>query len=267
MLQVCGIQSDKPYYIQAVDVNVYSLEEINYFIYNHMNLVYREFFCSDLFDYIENELKEKEIADRLRQMDESGASVRDMIVYIIKASDYYSAEDINAVSELIININNLSRNERMMIEADSMMKQKHYGTALHIYLDILGTRDPADETGGRFYARVAFLTGVVYAKMFMCRNANTYFQMAYDLYEDPMYAKAGVYMSMICNDEEELLKAIIRYKVSDEALEAMKKHLEKAEAQTVADAEYVKFENEIAGEDGIEKQIAKWKNEYYTMLS
>lgn len=267
MLQVCSKQSDNPYRIAAVDVNVYSLEEINYFLYNHMNLVYREFFCNDLFDYIENELEEKQMADALRSLDRSDASVRDMILYVLKESGYYSADDLASVADLLMNINNLSRNERMLIEAESMMKQKRFGTALHIYLDILGTRDPEDCSNDMFYARIAFQTGVVYAKMFMCRNANTYFSMAYDLYQDPLYAKAGVYMSIIGEDEEELLRNIIKYKVSDEALAVIKDHIEKARTQIENSEGFRAFENEIDGAEGLEKQIAKWKNEYYTMLS
>ena len=267
MLQVCTRQSDKPYNIAAVDVNVYSLEEINYFLYNHMNLVYREFFCDSLFDYIENELGEDQIAEGLRTLHRNDASVRDMIMYVLKASGYYSADDLGAVADLLLNINNLSRNERMLIEAESMMKQKRYGTALHIYLDILGTRDPDNHSNDMFYARIAFSTGVVYAKMFKCRNANTFFSMAYDLFQDPVYAKAGVYMSIISNDEEELLRNIIKYKVSDEALAVIREHIEKARSQIEKSAEYMAFESALAEEDGPEKQIAKWKNEYYTMLS
>lgn len=267
MLQVCTRQSDKPYRIAAVDVNVYSLEEISYFLYNHMNLVYREFFCDSLFDYIEKELGEEQVAQGLRMLDRNDASVRDMIMYVLKASSYYSADDLAAVADLLMNINNLSRNERMQIEAGAMMKQKRYGTALHIYLDILSTRDPDNTSNDMFYARIAFSTGVVYAKMFMCRNANTYFSMAYDLYQDPVYAKASVYMSIINNDEEELLRNIIKYKVSDEALAVIKEHIEKARSQIESSSEYLAFESALNEEDGPEKQIAKWKNEYYTMLS
>ena len=47
-IQVCGRQSKTPYFIEAIKTNVYSLEEINFFIFNHINLVYREFFCDEL---------------------------------------------------------------------------------------------------------------------------------------------------------------------------------------------------------------------------
>ena len=98
MLQVCKKQSNTPYYIQAIEKNVYSLEEINYFIVSHMNLVYREFFCDSLYDYIENELGERAVAERLRALDQGDASVRDLIMCILKSSGYYTAEEIGRAS-------------------------------------------------------------------------------------------------------------------------------------------------------------------------
>ena len=267
MLQACKKQSNKPYYIQAIETNVYSLEEINYFIYNHMNMVYRDFFCESLYAYMEEELELKEMAAKLRRLDENGATVRDFILCILKDSNYYSANDLAKVSELVMNINNLSREERMLLEADSMLKQKRYGSALHIYLDILNGRDADDPSKQQLYAKIAFSVGMIYARMFMGRSANTYFSMAYDLYADPVYAKASVYMSIINNDDEELLKSIIRYKVSDEALAAIRKQIDKSRASIERSEGFLQFEDSLNEEGQAEKQIAKWKKEYYTMLS
>ena len=265
MLQACCGQSNNPYYIQAIEKNVYSLEEINYFIYNHMNLVYREFFCDKLYDYLENEIGEKEIAGKLRQLEKNGASVRDFITCIFKESNYYSGNDLAAVSEMVMNINNLSRDERMLIEAEKLMNAGRYGSAMHIYLDILNDRK--DDTKNAFYAKIAFSVGIIYARMSMCRNANTYFSMAYDLYEDPTYAKACVYTSIIDEDDEELLRTIIRYKVSDEALKAIRGQIEKVRKQIEESQELECFEKFISEEGNTEKQIEKWKKEYYTTLS
>ena len=78
-LQVCGRQSNHPFYIKALDQNVYSLEEINYFIYNHINLVYRDFFSETLFEYIDIELGHKDIAEKLREIADNDGTVQDFI--------------------------------------------------------------------------------------------------------------------------------------------------------------------------------------------
>ena len=225
MLQVCGKQSTIPYYISAADINVYSLEEINYFIYDHMNLIYREFFCPELYDYIELQLGRADLAEQLRNLEKKDAQVRDFIMCIFKGSNYYSANDLAAVSELVTGINSMTRTDRMTVEAENLLKQKKYESALHIYFDILNNMEQDGEKQA-YYARIAFSIGIIYARLFMSRNANPYFSYAYELFPDPAYAKACVYMSVINNDDEELLRTIIRYKVSDEALEAVRKKVE-----------------------------------------
>lgn len=265
MFQPCARQSNNPYYIQAIDMNVYSLEEINYFIYNHMNLVYREFFCEKLFLYIENELELKGLAEQLRMLDDEDATVKSFILCILEKSGFYGPNELVKIQPLIMNINNMSRSERFLMEADNCFKQGKYGSALHIYLDILAARE--EGVNDSFFAKIAFSVGIIYARMFMSQNANAYFNMAYDLFPDPTYAKACVYMSIINGDDEELLRTIIKYKVTDEALAAIKNQIEKNKKAILASEDYSSFENSLIQEEGIEKQIAKWKNEYYNMLS
>lgn len=266
MLQCCSVQSKTPYYIGALDKNVYSLEEINYFIYNHMNLVYREFFCEQLYEYIEKDLMQSELAGELRELEEKGGQIQDFIMCILKGSYYYSAGDMAAAAPLITSINNMTRAERMTLEAESMLRQKRYESALHIYFDILNNMEEDGENKA-FYARIAFSIGIIYARLFMSRNANTYFAYAYELFPDPAYAKACVYMSIINNDDEELLRTIIKYKVSDDALQTIRKRIDSIRRQIRKSPEMQDFMYDARNVSGFENVVANFKREYYTILS
>ncbi|MGI6071634.1 MAG: hypothetical protein ACOX75_01280 [Lachnospiraceae bacterium] len=264
MLQFCTKRSQIPYYIRPIDTNVYSLEEINYFLYNHMNMVYREFFCGELFDYIEKELEQAKLAEKLRQMDEQDASIQDFIMCVLKESYFYSPNDLGAVSNLVLNINNMTRAERMFMEGASMMQKKQYESALKIYFDILNNREGMSEA---FYAKTAFSIGIIYARLFKAANANSFFTYAYELFPDPTYAKACVYMSIVNNDEEELLRCIIRYKVSDEALAAIHKKVDTMRIEIMRGKEMKDLTETLQRGEPIENIVANWKNEYYTMQS
>ena len=54
------------YWIESLHKHVFSLEEINFFLYNHIDLVYRDFFCPALFDYMEQELGLADMAKALQ---------------------------------------------------------------------------------------------------------------------------------------------------------------------------------------------------------
>lgn len=264
MLRLCGIQSKTPYYIEAVDMNAYSLEEINYFLYNHINLVYREFFCDELFSYIGNELGREDMAQTLRHMDGAGAGIQDFIIYILKNSWYYSADELSNISADLLKIDEMSRRERLTIEADSLFNKGRYNAALHIYLDVLKGRESEDDNP--FYSRIAYSIGRVYARLFMSRNANAYFSLAYELSGDPLYARACVYMSIINDDEEELLRTIQKYKVSDEALSAIRERVAGMERNIRRERATAEFAAQIKSDEQCMDAVAAWKEEYYRML-
>lgn len=265
-IQVCGRQSQTPYYIEAIKTNVYSLEEINFFIFNHINLVYREFFCDELFDYIEKELGREDIAEELRRLSMQNADLKDFIRYLLKESYYYSGSELSVVAAYVMNIDIMSEAERLRIEADGYYKMGKLESALRVYFEILSGMEK-EALSEAFYAKVAYSIGVIYARLFMSRNANSFFGYAYDLYPDPLYARACVYMALVNNDEEELLNTIIKYNISDETLETIRARVGALKREIETSEETVNFIYDF--ENGINRQtiIDNWKEEYYERTS
>ncbi len=264
MLQCASKQAKTSYYIRALDIRVTSLEELNYVVYNHMNMIYREFFSEELFAYLEDELDQAELAGKLRKLEAEGGSVKDLIFLFFNESYYYGPADISRISPLLANIDTMTRSERMIMEAEKCFREKKYGTALRIYSDIYAGKDD-EAKNDRFYAKVAFSIGIIYARLFMTKNANAYFAAAYELYPDPAYAKAGVYMSVINHDDEELLRAIIRYKISDEALAAVRKQVDGMRVTVLKDPQAAQFINEFRADP--DSKINEIKEEYYNFSS
>lgn len=256
----------KPYYIEEIKTEVYSLEEINYFIFNHINLVYREFFSNELFDYIDNEIGRKDIADGLRKLSEEKAEIKDLVRFILTESGYYSRSELSVVAAYVMNIDVMSDVERRKIEADGYYKRGRYDSALRIYLGILKEAD-RKEMSEAFYAKAAYAIGVIYAGLFMSKNANAFFAKAYELYPDPAYIKACLYMSVVNDDEEELLDTIRRYGISDEALEGVKGRVAALKRDIETDEETVSFIYDFENGVNSEKIINGWKESYYERIS
>jgi len=265
-LQVCAKQSENPYYIKALEMNVYSLEEINYFIYNHINLVYRDFFCDALFDYFEFELGLKEMADGLRYLAETDGGVQDFVKYVLKESYYYSPNELNKIANAVMNLDNMTELERRKIEADTLYKDGKLESALNVYFDILNNMGN-EEQSEVFYGRVAYAIGVIYAKMFMSANANAYFTKAFEIYPDPLYARACIYMSLVNNDEEELLKSIVKFNVSDDTLERIRKRVGALRREIETSDETLNFIREFDNTIQSKKIINDWKIEYHERIS
>ncbi|MBR5931588.1 MAG: hypothetical protein IKZ95_06120 [Lachnospiraceae bacterium] len=265
-LQVCGRQSNNPYYIKAIDQNVYSLEEINYFIYNHINLVYRDFFSDTLFEYIDIELGHKELAKKLRELADYDASIQDFIKCILNESYYYSGHELSRIANAVMNIDNMTEAERIKIEGDAYYKAGRLEAALNVYFDLLNNMD-TNVMPEAFYGRVAYAIGVIYAKMFMSRNANSYFARAYEIYPDPSYARSCVYMSLVNNDEEELLKTIVRYHISDDTLERIRKRVGALRREIETSDATLLFIRTFENGNNSKNIIDDWKKDYHERIS
>ena len=263
MILLAGKTAENPYYIREMDMNVSSLEEINYFVYNHMNLVYRDFFCPQLFDYIEKELGRKDLAGQLRIMESAGAGLKDLIGYLLRESYYYDAADLSRISGLVTNMDSITDEQRLKIEGDGLFKERRYSAARAVYLKIL---DGAQKTqGSEFFADIAFSAGLCQANLFLAKSACAYFSMAYDIFPKDDYARACVYISLILDDEDELLKAIRKYKVGDEELERIRKNISDTRQQVIESKGFESFSAYISEKEGALSASGRYKDEYYRM--
>ena len=252
------------YWIESLQKHVFSLEEINFFLYNHIDLVYRDFFCPALFDYMEQELGLADMAQELREMEERDCSTAEFVRYLLNHSFYYNGRELADISSLVAGIDTMDRDDRLKIQGDSWMRTGFYNSALKCYLEILRYRNP-EEGRQSFYARVAYAAGSIYARMFMCKNANSFFSMAYDLSPDPIYARASIYMAILSDDDEELLSAIVKYKVTDDYLETIKRRVWATRAEIEGAQQTAEFLDSMK-DPGVAAQIvSEWKDAYYNM--
>ncbi len=263
-LMLCGKQSETPYYIENDNLNVYSLEEINYYLYNRMHTVTADLFSDSFFDYIEKGLDRADIAKGLKMLKMRGGKIKDFIAYIFKESNYYSQREVEQVSWLLVKIDSLLVPERKKIEGDFLFKEKRYGEAADVYKDILKKAKKGAEDAP-FYAKVAYAVGTVYARLYLGKAANYYFSYAYELNPEPKYAKACIYMGILTGDDEELLKSIVAYKVPDESLTSIRNAISSARAD-IENAEMTRdFEKTFEKDNNAHIFIEKWKEQYYNV--
>ena len=153
-------QATTGYWIEALKKNVYSLEEINYFLYHHMDLVYRDFFSDALFDYIEQDLEQPAIAQDLREISLKNGGIGDFVRYLLSESYYYNSRELAQISALVAGIDNMGQAERMKVQGDSLYQSGFLNSALRCYLEILQRRD-SEPVRDSFYARVAYSIGTI----------------------------------------------------------------------------------------------------------
>ncbi len=172
--------SKRPYYIAAIAANIYSIEEMCYFLYNDIYLVGSDFFCEELFCFIERDIKEPELAKHLRFLKEQKAGLAELVLTILRYVDYYSEKEIEDLGNLIEKLDTQNVWIRLKARADSYLSSRRYNRAISNYEDIIydkQTKELADD----FYGDVWHNMGVAYARMFNFSEASKCFYQAYEL--------------------------------------------------------------------------------------
>ena len=132
-IRLCTKHSDKPYYIKEVNKNIYSIEEISYYLYNYLYLIDDKFFCEELIEYIDKELEQTHIAAGIRQIIANGGELGEKIAFVIKNSEYYTDKLAEKLENHLEALCSKTSAERWKAKADILMDTEKYNMAINYY--------------------------------------------------------------------------------------------------------------------------------------
>ena len=143
----------KPLVLEEPGVQIYSLEELCYYIYNNIYILTNAFLDEKLIAFIRTEIKEPLLADKLEQLKRENAGLAEAVVTILKYVDYYDTAEIEQVKDLLAMLDTQNVYERMKMRADRFLEKGCYYSAISNYDKIVnGERDI--NLSGLFYAKV-----------------------------------------------------------------------------------------------------------------
>lgn len=257
-LILCSLKkADKPYYIKSLNINLYTIEELCYYLQNNIYLIDENVISEELLDWIEKELLLSELADGLRA---KRSSVKSCVLYILKSTGYSSVDDIENTGRLLTEIEGQSDIQKRKLKAAHLLKNKKYTEAIFEFRKICEEQE--EEELEIVYNNM----GSAYAGMFLFAEAAKFFSRAYlinrneDIYRRLMYAMAMMPKAKadklasdngITDDYNAVFKADRMYNENNSKLERYESLVKLKEDGKVQ--EYFSELNSI---------ITEWKNEY-----
>lgn len=173
---VCrGFYATTPYYEKQIGKNLYSIEELCYFIRENACVLDKELMNQALVDWIDEELDFAQLARGLRAQMKSGASLAVFVSLIFDEIAYLLPEEKEQVLQLIRENAKLSPKEKGKRRADFLVKEGRYMAAIRQYETILKDSDLSQEFKSVLYYNI----GICYAKMFLFGQALPYLEKAY----------------------------------------------------------------------------------------
>ena len=254
-----------PYHIEELGVNLYSMEELCFVIYEHPMLVMENFVNERLLAFLEGSLEKVELARHLRKMDKY--SNEELLTYILENSGFYKKSEINKYKQRLAGYNSMSPSEYLKNKADYMFELGKYGKAVSSYIRIL--KLPKGRTSGsRFLGNVYNNLGSAYANIFDMTKAYESYGLAYNYLRDAGILKRMYFAAKLAGGWEEdeymdLIKPATKVAWDQEYEETIQKVAEDARLSGI---EEIFQMDSIKKDRYIRELIALWKQEYRNMM-
>ena len=175
----------QPYYFRPLNLNVYSIEELCYCIYENPYLVLDGFVDDRLKDFVQDVLRKK-IYDN--------CSEEELLIIILSGSDYYSAAEIDHYKTVISEILKLPRYEYLKRKADYLFGLSQYENAFVFYQQALAAARNL-RIKDIFYCDVNYNIGCCMANIFKYKEAFRYFETAYGYQNKESILKSIYFLS------------------------------------------------------------------------
>lgn len=215
-----------PYEIESMGIHLYSMEELAYFLYENVYMVDRRIMGRRLFRWIAEEIGDEGLAMRLEKGSESGIGLPNLILAVLREVDYYTQEELNALTERMKLLATYQEQERLKLRADEYFINGNYQAAIYEYQKILDIRQ-SDRLGVEFYAHVWNNLGVCYCRLFLFYKASKAFRTSYQYQRDSKVLSSYVYALRFCLSEEDFEEAMELQNIRGEQLSSMMERLER----------------------------------------
>jgi len=204
-----------PYYIEALSLNIYSMEELCYVIEHHPFLMDEGFFCEELISWIDRDAGEGELAEQLRQTLRKELGITKLIELILNATGYLNYEAGMNILGQIREMQHKTVFERRKMRADRYVENKKYINALLEYRRILQMEEECKKNPV-VCGNIWHNQGTVFARLFLFGEARDCFEKAYQYHMNLESIYAAMAACRYLGDDAELSKLAQKYGIAEQ---------------------------------------------------
>ncbi len=184
-----GREAENPYYFEKLYINIYSIEELCYALYENAFLIDNDIVNKGLADWIYKECGLTDLAGTLYSLINQRCQASSFVGTILDYVGYYSKEEVRK-AESILRMNvSMSVFDKWKAKADFLYENRHYKLALKEYERVLKN---CDEQEAELRSKVYNNMGVTYMALYLMDKAAECFLKAYET-----YGNEGAYMHYV----------------------------------------------------------------------
>ena len=176
---LCQIKkAEHPYFIENISTNIYSIEELCYYLYHNLYLIDSSIINEGLCVWLEEELGLAKLAARLRPHMGKFVSVEDVLYPIFKEINYLTYEELRFLNGNLALLDQEPVPLRKKHKGDLLVENRMYVNAIHVYQKLL-ERDDIDTVRQGFKGEIYHNLGCAYSYLIQMEKALDCFWKAY----------------------------------------------------------------------------------------
>lgn len=219
-----------PFFMEDTAVNIYSLEELSYYIQNNVYLLNAEFISKELCSWIGRELGQKELQKHLLDAIKEKAPLHVFVGQILTYNGYLTKLEIRQVLETIASFENKSEAECQKMRADRLMGKDKLVDAIYEYESMLDDEAMKNEPQ-EFQGDIWHNLGSAYARLFFFEEAAICFEQAY-IRNHKAVSMRLMLASLRCNKNEAGFQALAdKYFIPNDVVESVKEEVSELSRQ------------------------------------
>ena len=251
-----------PYYVEGISWNLYSLEELCFYIENNPYLIDRDFMNEELCTWIGKEIKNMKLAERLRDIMRMEGKLSEFVLTIMVECGYTAKNKIAFIIQILQEMEEKSDFERNKLRADRLMEKEKYLGSIYEYKRLLEASDAYQQTP-QMLGNIWHNLGTAYARLFLFKEAIHCYETAFQLNKNEESLKECLFAYRCIHDEMGFLRVATQYGLSQENIEKI--HSELSDIRRSDDI--MKFEESLdyigsSNDSAVNNIILNWKEEY-----
>lgn len=192
MYMCIGTLSTTPYFLSGLGVNIYSMDELCYYLCANAYILDNDLIDVRLCDYMRDNLGMPELAAKIRKMIKEGKPLGEMVTTILIDTKYCNDEEIAKIKQILVDNASLSFAAKRKVRGDNLLCANKYPRAVEEYQYVLSVLNKEEEP--ELYSAILHNVGCAYAMMFLLDKAAYYFKQSYELYE----TRESLVMYLVC---------------------------------------------------------------------
>lgn len=214
----------QPFYLESINRNLYSYEELCYFLTHNLYLIDEQIFNEKLCGWLMEELDLIKLARRIKMLIQEQASLEELIIPIVKEHNYLSLGEYRILNQQLVKYDGQSSLMKEKLRSDALVFHGKYVDAIKLYHKTLS--DPKkDSLGSTFVGSIYHNLGCAYIRLFQQEEAMSCFYKAYEQLHSHDSLKSYLIAYYMCRNEEEYESKIKELGVDSHMKDSLKKEI------------------------------------------